>query len=40
MMHILFNNYRIPVVCKKLDEGDFGQFYFFPYPEKIGRAHV
>ena len=32
-MELLFNNYRIPVVCKKLDEGDFGQFYFFPYPE-------
>jgi len=32
-MELLFNNYRIPVVCKKLEEGEFGQFYFFPYPE-------
>jgi hypothetical protein len=33
MMEIAFNNYRIPVVLKTMDEGDFGQFYFFPYPE-------
>lgn len=32
-MDLLFNSYRIPVVVKKLEEGDFGQFYFFPYPE-------
>jgi phenylpyruvate tautomerase PptA (4-oxalocrotonate tautomerase family) len=32
-LHIVFNSYKIPVVIKKMDEGDFGQFYFFPYPE-------
>lgn len=31
-MNILFNSYKIPVVLKKMDEGDFGEFYFFPYP--------
>lgn len=32
-MHIVFNTYKIPVVFKEMTEGDFGQFYFYPYPE-------
>jgi hypothetical protein len=32
-MHLLFNTYRIPVVVTEMPEGDFGQFFFYPYPE-------
>ena len=32
-MHLLFNSYKIPIVVKKMEEGDFGEFFFFPYPE-------
>jgi hypothetical protein len=32
-MHLLFNTYKIPVVHTEMPEGDFGQFFFYPYPE-------
>jgi hypothetical protein len=32
-MILKYGHYRIPVVISKLEEGDFGQFSFFPYPE-------
>lgn len=32
-MHLLFNTYKIPVVITEMAEGDFGQFFFYPYPE-------
>jgi len=32
-MQLLFNTYKIPVVVTEMPEGDFGQFFFYPYPE-------
>lgn len=32
-MQLLFNTYRIPVVVTEMPEGEFGQFFFYPYPE-------
>lgn len=31
-MNLSYGHYSIPVVVSKLSEGDFGEFFFFPYP--------
>jgi len=29
---LIYSHYSIPVVNRRLSEGDFGEFFFFPYP--------
>lgn len=32
-MYLAFNTYKVPVTVCDLPDGEFGQFFFFPYPE-------
>jgi len=32
-MELAFGIYKVPIVLAEMPEGEFGQFFFFPYPE-------